>query len=504
MTTIVPRWEWRTFGGAFEAAEAVFATLEPGPPQDSDETYFLAVAPEDGPRAADSIKVRFELLDIKVLREVDPTGLERWEPVLKTAFPISAADARRVFEGLHVAPPAMARDTYTQAEFLAEVVEPSGTIRAVPVHKRRVRYTLDGCSAELSEVTALGRTTRTIAVESVDAAAVRATVRRIGLDAYLNTNYPRGLAYLLADLPARVAVIDAGTNSTKFHVAERVPAGGWRTVADRAEITRLGEALEETGRIGDEPVERVSEAIAGMLAEGRRLGVVALAAVGTAGLRQAANGPQVVRTIAERTGVTVEIISGEDEARLAYLAAVSALGLRDGAVTVFDTGGGSSQFTFGHDATVEERFSLDVGAVRYTERFGLDGAVDRATLDAALAAIAGDLARLSGRPRPAAVIGMGGAITNLTAVKHGLATYEPDVVQGTILDLGEIDRQIERFAASDREARRRIVGLQPKRADVILAGACIVRSVLTTLGVDALTVSDRGLRHGVLVERFGA
>lgn len=211
-----------------------------------------------------------------------------------------------------------------------------------------------------------------------------------------------------------------------------------------------------------------------------------------------------MRTIAERTGVTVEIISGEDEARLAYLAAVSALGLRDGAVTVFDTGGGSSQFTFGHDATVEERFSLDVGAVRYTERFGLDGAVDRATLDAALAAIAGDLARLSGRPRPAAVIGMGGAITNLTAVKHGLATYEPDVVQGTILDLGEIDRQIERFAASDREARRRIVGLQPKRADVILAGACIVRSVLTTLGVDALTVSDRGLRHGVLVERFGA
>lgn len=250
MTTIVPRWEWRTFGGAFEAAEAVFATLEPGPPQDSDETYFLAVAPEDGPRAADSIKVRFELLDIKVLREVDPTGLERWEPVLKTAFPISAADARRVFEGLHVAPPAMARDTYTQAEFLAEVVEPSGTIRAVPVHKRRVRYTLDGCSAELSEVTALGRTTRTIAVESVDAAAVRATVRRIGLDAYLNTNYPRGLAYLLADLPARVAVIDAGTNSTKFHVAERVPAGGWRTVADRAEITRLGEASRRPAASG--------------------------------------------------------------------------------------------------------------------------------------------------------------------------------------------------------------------------------------------------------------
>jgi exopolyphosphatase/guanosine-5'-triphosphate,3'-diphosphate pyrophosphatase len=98
---------------------------------------------------------------------------------------------------------------------------------------------------------------------------------------------------------------------------------------------------------------------------------------------------------------------------------------------------------------------------------------------------------------------MGGAVTNLAAVKHGLAKYDPDVVQGTVLDRAEIDRQIELYRVRDAEARRAIVGLQPKRADVILAGACIVRTVMDKLDAPALTVSDRGLRHGLLVERFG-
>ena len=85
-----------------------------------------------------------------------------------------------------------------------------------------------------------------------------------------------------------------------------------------------------------------------------------------------------------------------------------------------------------------------------------------------------------------------------------MATYDPDVVQGSVLDRAEIDRQIELYRTRDVEARRAIVGLQPKRADVILAGACVVRTVMEKLGQETLTVSDRGLRHGLLVERFGA
>ena len=97
---------------------------------------------------------------------------------------------------------------------------------------------------------------------------------------------------------------------------------------------------------------------------------------------------------------------------------------------------------------------------------------------------------------------MGGAVTNITAVSHSMATYDPDVVQGTVLDRAEIDRQIELYSSLDARARRSIVGLQPKRADVILAGACIVRTVMEKLDQQKLTVSDRGLRHGLVLERF--
>jgi exopolyphosphatase/guanosine-5'-triphosphate,3'-diphosphate pyrophosphatase len=226
--------------------------------------------------------------------------------------------------------------------------------------------------------------------------------------------------------------------------------------------------------------------------------------VGTAWLRIARNRDDVIAAIRARTGLTVEELSGEEEGRIAYLAARAGLGATEGSLVVFDTGGGSSQFTFGRGPHVEERFSVEVGAVRYTERFGLVGAVDPGVLADALAAISADLTRLDGRPPPDALVAMGGAVTNITAVKLGLGSYDPDLVQGTVLDRAELDRQIELYRSRDAEARRAIVGLQPKRAEIILAGACIVRTVMEKLGQQTLTVSDRGLRHGLLIARFGA
>ena len=125
------------------------------------------------------------------------------------------------------------------------------------------------------------------------------------------------------------------------------------------------------------------------------------------------------------------------------------------------------------------------------------------TLAAALEAMAADLGVLDGRPSPERVVGMGGAVTNLTAVMLGLERYDPDAVQGAVLAATEVERQIELYRRRTAAQRRAIVGLQPARAEVILAGACIVRTVLRKLGRDALTVSDRGLRHGLLAERFG-
>jgi exopolyphosphatase/guanosine-5'-triphosphate,3'-diphosphate pyrophosphatase len=240
-----------------------------------------------------------------------------------------------------------------------------------------------------------------------------------------------------------------------------------------------------------------------MVEEAHNAGCIAVAAAGTARQRIATNTAEVLETIRARTGVKVEVISGDEEGRLAYVAVRAGLPLAKGSLVVFDTGGGSSQFTFGQGDQVSERFSVNVGAVRYTERHRLDDAVSAEVLREAMKDIAEDLSRIAGRPRPETLVAMGGAVTNLTAVRYSMAKYDPDKIQGTVLERAEIDRQIELYRTTPLDRRGAIVGLQPKRADVILAGACIVRTVMDMLAKNELTVSDRGLRHGLLVERFG-
>jgi exopolyphosphatase/guanosine-5'-triphosphate,3'-diphosphate pyrophosphatase len=443
-------------------------------------------------------------MDVKQLEAVDGNGLEQWRPVLKASFPLAAADVRVVLDALAVTAPEHGRETFTLEQLVDEVVEPSQALAAVAVHKRRVHYRLGECMAELSEVTAGGRSARTIAVEAEDPELVSATVAELQLTDRPNVCLARGLKTMLGLDPVRFAVIDVGTNSVKLHVGERRAGGGWRTVVDRAEVTRLGEGLQDAGALQPEPLRRTADAIVEMVGESRREGAAEIAAVATAGMRLASNSAELIAAVRERCGVGIEVISGEEEARLAYLAATSELAVGQDSLVVFDTGGGSTEFTFGRAARVEERFSLDVGAAGYTERFGLDGVVSDEDLAQALQAIAADLAQLDGRQRPAALVGMGGALTNLAAVRHGLASYDSEVVHGTVLDRAEVNRQIELYRTRAAEQRREIVGLQPARAEVILAGACIVRTVLEKLQSDELTVSDRGLRHGLLVERFGS
>jgi exopolyphosphatase / guanosine-5'-triphosphate,3'-diphosphate pyrophosphatase len=497
LSAIVPRWEWRTFGEQFGAADERLAGLVPERVQESDELYLLSV---DGD---DAVKVRDGLMDVKRLVRANEEGLEQWLPAMKGAFPLSPADVTSVLGALRLAARTPGRRTYSLDELLDEMVRADDDVLALEVRKRRLRYTIGGCMAELTEVHTDRGATRTIAVESESPVLVLAAVRELGLESRRNVSYVRGLSALAGFGARRYAVIDVGTNSVKFHVGERRRDGEWRTVVDRAEVTRLGEGLDEAGKLGDEPMERTAEAIAAMAEEAQQDGAEAIAAVGTAGLRIAANGPAFVDAVRARCGVEIEVIPGEEEARLAYLAAIAGLGPARGSLVVFDTGGGSSQFTFGVGERVDEQFSVNVGAARFTERYRLDEAVPAERLAAALAAIAADLTGLNGRPAPDTIVGMGGAVTNLASVRHALAAYDPDVVQGTVLDRAEIDRQLELYRTRAAEERRRIVGLQPNRAGVIVAGACIVRTVLEKLGRESLIVSDRGLRHGVLLERFG-
>ena len=444
-------------------------------------------------------------MDVKRLEAVDGNGLEQWRPVLKGLFPLGADDLRTVLGALGVSVPELTREAYTLEQLVDEVVGASPALAAVAVHKRRVHYRLGDCMAELSEVTAGTRSARTIAVEAEDPELVAATVRELQLAERPNVCLARGLKTMLGLEPGALRR-DRRRHQLRQAPRRRAPCG--RQLANGGRPGRGHEARRGAARHR----ARSSRSRCGgprmrSSAWSRRpgaAGAAEIAAVATAGMRLAGNSAELVEAVRERCGVGIEVISGEEEARLAYLAATSALDVGRESLVVFDTGGGSSEFTFGRAGRVEERFSVDVGAARYTERFGLDGVVSDEGIAQALQAIAADLAQLDGRQRPAALVGLGGALTNLAAVRHRLAAYDPDVVQGTVLDRAEIDRQIDLYRSRTAERRREIVGLQPARAEVILAGACIVRTVLDKLHCDELTVSDRGLRHGLLVERFSA
>lgn len=507
----LPRWEWRTFGadlavpGArlLELSRTHAPAVEPPLTQASDEVYLLSTL------ADANVKIRDGLMDIKALERTDAAGLEQWRPVLKAGFPLTAATAVEVFAALGLPPPAIARPRYDLEELLEELIEPQPRLHALPVHKRRQRYPLPGALAELTQVAVADRTLWTLAVESADPKAVAAALEPLGLAGRPNLSYPRalkGLAGLGPDplgiAAFRVGVIDVGTNSVKLHVGERDAAGHWQRVIDRSEVTRLGEGLLETGEIAPQAQERTLAALCGMAAQAHDLGAEPIVALGTMGLRTARNSDEFRAAARTRCGVEIEVIDGEQEARLAYLAVQSGAGLPDGAVTVFDTGGGSTQVTLGRAGRIRERFSVNLGAVRLTEQFGLSQVAPRATLDAALAFAARELARLDGEPPPDALVGMGGAVTNLASVALGMERYDPERVQGAVLARTEIERQIALYAATDSAGRRAIPGLQPGRADVILAGALIVLTLLDKLHCDRLSVSDRGLRHGVLIERF--
>ena len=494
---VVPRWEWRTFGGAAAAGER-FAAAPPSRTTDSEELYLVSAGGED------TVKVRGGLMDVKHLEEVDRHGLERWRPVMKAPFPLGADEVRSLWAALALPAPALRRKAYDLDQIVRELVEPTAGVEATRVGKRRRQYEVGACTVELADVRTERVSMRTLAVESEDPDAVVSILREIGLEGHPNVSYPRWLKALAGLGGPRYAAIDIGTNSVKLYVGEHERDGAWRTVLDHAEVTRLGEGLAESGRLEPAPFERTVDAVAAMAGEARRAGASEIATVGTAGLRMAANSEAFVEAVHARAGIRVEVVSGEEESRLSYLGVTSALPAADGTIVVFETGGGSSQFTFGQDGEVTERFSVDVGAARITERHGLDCAVGMDAVEQAIDDAASGFERLEGRPTPDAMVGIGGALTNLAAVSLRLATYDADAVRGTVLEVAEVDRQIELYRSRSAGDRRAIVGLQPGRAEVILAGACIVRAAMRALGRESLTVSDRGLRHGLLIERFGA
>ncbi len=303
-------------------------------------------------------------------------------------------------------------------------------------------------------------------------------------------------------MPDRFAAIDVGTNSVLMLVAERRPGGRLRQVLDLSKVTRLGQGLDATGNINPEAAERTLSCIKDFLAQGEKLNIISRVAVGTLCLRNATNADWFIRRAAEELDLRIEIIKGPEEARLTYLGVMQDLPEGSTRPAVFDVGGGSTEIIFGSSSLLNSRQSLEVGASRATEAF-LPG--DPPSPEA-LHALLNHLEDVSFRQFEAeafdSLLGVGGTVTTMAAVELGLEEYDASRVQGLALSRSQVAAQMERFRTANLLERKAIPGLDPARADVILGGVAVIYGLMRRLGADSFTVSARGLRHGLLAERF--
>ena len=302
------------------------------------------------------------------------------------------------------------------------------------------------------------------------------------------------------------AVIDIGTNSIKFCLAESGKNDGtFSVLKDANDIAKLGEGLRETGLIGAEPLERNAQAVAGFAKEAKEAGADEVAVVGTMALRTAKNTAAFAARVKELCGLDVRVVPGEEEAQLSYIAVMSGIpGAAEANLVSFDTGGGSTEFVFGEAGEIKRKFSLNVGAIRFTEQYLSETPVAAENLAKARAEIRRELSEGGVTAGAEFLVGMGGNVTSMASVKHQMKVYDANIIQGSKMTLADVRAQIAEYAAKTLDERKRITGLQPKRADVILAGACIIEAAMELCGVDELTVSDRGLRHGLLYRLFKA
>jgi exopolyphosphatase / guanosine-5'-triphosphate,3'-diphosphate pyrophosphatase len=302
---------------------------------------------------------------------------------------------------------------------------------------------------------------------------------------------------------SRYASIDIGTNSVLLLVAERDNTGHWTAIAERAEITRLGKGVDKKKMLSPESMDTTLDAVARFATEARGLGAKGLAISATSAVRDALNGRVFLDGVKQRTQVPAEILSGDDEARLSFASASADFGGKAPIVAV-DIGGGSTEFIFGDtNGVISYRKSFDVGSVRMTERF-LAGDPPEPDQLAHLDAFLKDTFQAMPRPPEGfRLVGIAGTVTTVCAVARTIEPYDATLVHGADLTRAEIESTIERLAHLPVMLRRTLPGLQPKRADVIVAGGVILLAAIDCLSATSVTVSDRGLRWGLLADRFG-
>jgi len=315
------------------------------------------------------------------------------------------------------------------------------------------------------------------------------------------------------DRPPVIATIDVGTNTTLLLVARPRPGAapaGAEVLADLAEITRLGRGIGGDGRLGRVGIDRTLAVLETYATAARAHGARTIAAIGTEALRRAPNAHELLEPAAAILGAPIEVIAGEREAALTFRAVAESFPgeIVGGRVAVVDIGGGSTEIVVSDRGAVVFRRSFPLGSVRLHERHVRHdpptsdeaGAIER-EVDAVLTT--GAAGAFDGGPL-ASLVGVAGTVTSLAAMALGLATYDASRVHGHALGVAELDGQIARLAAATQAERERIAGLDPRRADVIFAGALVLRGIVRRAGVASVRVSDRGIRWGLYYERAAA
>ena len=301
----------------------------------------------------------------------------------------------------------------------------------------------------------------------------------------------------------KIATLDIGTNTVLLLIAETSPGTSNRliVVEEHAEIARLGEGVDKTGELSAAAIERVLEILARYATRIEAQGVDKVAAIGTQALREVRNGAAFLERARAILGCEVEVISGDREAALSWLATARSLPSGAGTRrTVVDIGGGSTEILVG-GAQVERGVSVPIGSVRLTERCI---AHDPPTEEEKRALVRQIDEALAAAPTPEGeLVGIAGTVTTLCAIHLGMTDYDGERVHGLTMKRAEVENVVDGLGRMPVADRRRTPGLHPKRADVIYAGGVILLRLMAKGGIEALTVSDRGIRWGLAYELAG-
>ena len=299
----------------------------------------------------------------------------------------------------------------------------------------------------------------------------------------------------------RIAAIDIGTNSIRLVVAEVQLDGTYRILDEDREMTRLGHGLYADGRIGDEPMAHSLRVLGRMKAIVEGFGVHELRTIATSAVREASNGREFVREAWKRCRVRVDVVPPEEEARLALRSVRRHYDIGDRRTAVVDIGGGSAEVVLAVGGLVELVVSLPLGAVRLTEHYVKSDPPRAKHWSALQRGIDGVIKTGLGKvPFVAEVmIGSGGTFTNMVEMVQCEREGKAGTPRDYPLARAEVTRLLDRLRETPLAARREIPGLNPQRADIILAGVAVVDRLAKRLGTQRVLVNDRGIRDGVLL-----